>query len=118
MTGDMLNKTRIAVVVLVILSVVWCVGWWEQIYSVSTYEVTGVVDTHDIVSSSDYVIWLDDGQELRVEGNFWHDIAKDDVWGQVENGKSYIFECWGCRLEIFELGVYWYPNVVSVKEAP
>jgi len=97
-----------------ILVIILIAGLTYSAYFVN-YSVTGEVQEKFIDYSSKgshYIVVLEDGQLLEVKRNMfdWNpEHNPDRVYANINEGKTYTFECWGWIFDYF----YWYPNVIQ-----
>lgn len=73
--------------------------------------------TDKVVKSDKYMVFIQDdsGETVPLEitdSLFKMRFNSSDLWGDIEKGKTYIFEVGGSRWDVRS----WYPNIYKAKE--
>ena len=107
-----------AVGVVIVIAIVIVAGFMVRpINKVSNIRTIEGVVTDKVVKSDKYMVFVDDGSgevtSLEVtDALFRGRFDSSDVWGNIEVGKTYVFEIGGSRWKFFSC----YPNIYSAKE--
>jgi hypothetical protein len=95
--------------------------WFKQAndrYTIQGTVLDKYIDNSGSESHYLFTIQLQDGNKkmLEVNRNILHgsNYNPDFVYSGVDEGKTYIFTCWGWDWQWW--GVYWYPLVIIAEE--
>jgi len=106
-------------IILLVLVIVVCVGYFVNIAYVNTYYIEGtIVDKWvDVYAEeSAYLVKIENNRMLEVQRNLWYggkEYNPDVIYSNLKINSTYKFKCWGLQIDF--AGIYCYPNIIEAK---